>query len=151
MVTVEKERSTVICFGVYDVVSAANFDMQLDRHDANAIEIGDGPRSVDVMVAKLRDRVRWGGRIELLRLHGPIISCDNLDDVRPSLARLRGCFSRAAVVWLVGCAPGPESTRLIDQLARLWNVVVTLGPATTVRASHADPFGYSTSTVTSIN
>lgn len=131
----------------YDVVNVANADSA--NYLGDVVAVGPSERGVDVMVDKLRDRVRWNGRIKLLRIHGAggpnfqvlscesspqqaelaasraAISCDNFEFIRPSLARLRGCFASGAMVVLLGCESADTGSHLVDMLAELWGVVVT--------------------------
>ncbi len=57
------------------------------------------------------------------------LTSDNFETHRAELARLRGHFTRGAVVELEGCdvGDGPNGARLLAQLATLWGVEVRAG------------------------
>lgn len=173
MAATTQKREIGVKTTVYDVANSAR-EVAGKQLSGAIVAVGPSDRGVDVMVEKLRDRVRWNGRIALLRIHGvggpdlqvlssdsvpepaalqhsrSIIAAKNFEHIRPSLARLRGCFATGAVVCLMGCEPSEHGAKLIDLLADLWGVVVTMRPMRCATPSFTGTVGGFASTVTSV-
>src|SRR4051812_6458481 len=135
--SLELEKDTVSAqwLGIYDVVNAAQEDLNLELEDLREIKtapilIHRMDFGVDFMVDQLIQRVKQSGTIDLLRIHGhgipglqsvsigmslekdslsylrSIISIYNFEHIRSCLGRLQGLFAPKAQVWLMGCRVG---------------------------------------------
>lgn len=147
--------------GVYDVVNVAERNLrflvpELSAMGGGPISIPETPNGVDLMVSKLKERVKKMGTIDMLRIHGhgapgiqtiscgmhlqadelsssrSILSTYNFDILRATLMRLNGCFAPDAHVWLLGCEVGAQRQGwdLVYKLSTLWKVAVTAGVPT---------------------
>src|SRR5215217_4985115 len=71
----EKDTESAAWTGIYDVINLAQADLYLEDGDLREISVApilvhSMDFGVDFMVARLTERVKQAGKIDLLRIHG---------------------------------------------------------------------------------